>query len=1171
MAFAPDPKDAQISISVFGGFVSEMAAPDLPEGVSPDCSDAIFQPGSVASREALQKVFAAPFPGLASVVYAKSYVGPTGGIHNLYLDSNNILWVEDLVNSPGTYTQLATLVGGTWAKSITAFGREYIAASDGLHGTDIPLQWDGTNLDRVTQDGPGAPPAVQSIALPSVGFGSGPVIAAVTITNCTPFQTYFNVVCSSSVAPLYAGLQVTIAGSSVAFYNTTWTITAVYPVTNTFIVTAFVPLATLSGAGGTATPTNGSALVRQKNIVTAYCAAAHLLKVGYQVQVAGVPTFAVGGGVSTIVINNENTPGIATITTVSAHGLLPGIFVSISGVSAVVVGTVISSIVRSGQVVTVTTSTAHGLSPGAIVTLAGVTATSFNTTVQVVNVVSTTIFTFIQVDVDASSSGGTVSINWPIPNSATPTYFEVLSTPTTTTFQVSLNYSDGTWTTGTVSYAWNGTFYVSAILSSTIFQYQQYGPDANYVAVSGESFTPVGQAAPGVHQCQVLFLTRQGAITRPSPPVQCVAAGGQYLSVSNIPLGPSNVIARILAFTGASGATYFYIPATPQVNGQIVGTATQINDNVTTSILLDFSDPTLFSATGISIPGNNLANQIVLDGALGFGFYGGRLAAWGMRNRIQNLLNMSFDGGQFSGSNFPCGWTVGTGVSGGGALVTTGRYGWAWQPSGAGSIYQGAYQDAYGAPILTANTTYRLRAWIKGAGTSLTATIASASTGFSATATVNGATAGSFQEANFSLTMPEPIPSDMRLTLTWTGTPIVDELSIIYQANPYLDSILYASYFQNPEGIDGVTGKFGSLQDAHKVMDIADIRQTLYMLTQEPGGRLHETSDNGVTEPAGWTVNQVAANCGLLSAFALTKSQADDSSAAGGEEWFAWASSSGARIFGGSEPLKMSQEIQPDWQKINPAYNVGAWALNDPVARRIYFGLPAAGSSGTASRIYMVDYRGLNTAADIGMTGPIRIGFTGKLVATDHARKWSPWNLTLNGAALMYRQQGALVPVFFAGNGGSPGVGASYGNVYTLNAAKLTDDDYGQIFPYYVTYFMPTHDQEQQMQIGGGRKLLVYLQAFIAGIGTVTITPYCDALTNPWIITGSRALNANPKFDLEWPGGETYAQRMALKFASSPASGTDNSFNLQKVVAYLRKAARLPVRGALWRAVIGSS
>jgi hypothetical protein len=1175
VAFSPDPKDAQISTSVFGGLVTEMAAPDLPEGVSPDCQDVVFQPGSVASRPGLQKVFATPFPEggpsnfRPSIVYAKSFAGPTGRIANLYLDSNNILWWEDVLISPGIYTQLATLLG-SWAKSITALNREYIATSDGLHGADIPLQWDGTNLDRVTQDGPGAPPAVQSIALPSVGLGSGPVIGGTVITECDPAGdadgnlTGFYVHCAASVASFFAGAQVTIAGSSVAFYNSSWTVTAVYPEFNMFLVLAYVPPATTFGTGGTATIASGVALVRQKNVVTAYTAADHQLQVGYQMQLAGVPTFAVGGGISSIVIDNEDNPGVATITTVSAHGLLPGIFVSIKGVTATAVGTGIAAIVRAGQIVTVTMNAAHGLSPGAIVTVAGVTAASFNSTVQVLNVVSSTIFTFIQVDVDATSSAGTVSINWPIPNSATPTYFEVLACPTTTKFQVAINYSDGTWASGAVSYAWNGTFYVSAVLSATAFQYQQYGPDATYTTTSGESVTPHGQAAPGVHQCQVLFLTRQGAITRPSPPVQVVAAGGQYLSVSNIPIGPANVIARILAFTGASGATFFYIPATPQVNGQTVGTSTQINDNVTTAALLDFSDPTLFAATGISIPGNNLANQIVLDSVLGFGFYAGRLLAWGMRNRIQNFLNLSFDGGQFSGSNYPCGWLVASGVSGGGALVTTGRWGWAWQPSGAGSIYQSAYQDAYGAPILTANTPYRFRAWIQGAATSLTATLSSASASFSATATVNGLTDGSFQEAAFSQAMPTPIPSDMILTLTWTGTPIVDELSVIYQDNPYLDSIIYASYVNNPEGIDGVTGKFGSIQDSRKVMDIADLRQTLYFLTQEPSGRLHETSDNGVTEPAGWSVNEVAANCGLLSAFGLTKSQADDASAAGGEEWFAWASSSGGRIFGGSQPLKLSQEIQPDWDTINPADNAAVWALNDPVARRIYFGLPLSPDSrGAPNQLYVMDYRGLNSAEEIGNTGPVRIGFTGRVVATDHSRKWTRWTLPTNGAALMYREAGTIQPVLFAGNGWAPGVQLSSGNVYTLNPAKLTDDDYGQIHPYYVTFFAPSHDQEQALQLGGGRKLLVYLQAFVSGVGSIAITPFCDALTNPWTVTGTRTLSLTPKYDLEWPGGNAQAQRIALKFASVPTSGTDNAFNLQKVVATLRRATHLPVRGAV--------
>ena len=1190
MAFSPNPKDATIAISVFGGLVTEEAPPDLPEGVSPDCQDNIFQPGNVSSREALEKVFAQEFPVIApatlipSVVYGKSYAGPTGAIANLYLDSNGILWLENL-SSPGFYTQLSTLLG-QWAKSCTAFGREYIAASDGLHGTDIPLQWDGTNLDRVTQDGPGAPPNVASIALPSVSMvATGSTVLALTESDPSGFApinpTAINTWTANDVSGLSAGGSLTIAGytGDSAYMNGTWTITNIIPnwgtggYLNLIQLSAALPAtAVFSTSPATGTFASGT-MVRQGNVVTVNCATPHGLLVGYQALIAGVGASIVGTGISSIVIDNENNPGVATVTTSTPHGLLPNNFVSIAGVAEVIVGIAITSATWEGGLVTVVTSSAHGLTPGCLVTIAatGGTSGAFNGSFIVLSVPSTESFTYALVPLTAPSpaSGGTVSLNWPITDTPTPTYFEVLSSPTPTTFQVAINYSDGTWTSGAASFAWDGTFYVSTVVSPTVFQYQQYGPNANTSSVG--TATPFGQAAPGIHQCQVLFLTRQGAITAPSPPVQFEAAGGQYVSISNLPIGPPNIVGRILAFTGAEGATYFYIPSTPQVNGQIVGTSTQINDNATTAVVLDFSDPTLFSATGISIPGNNIVNQIVFDSVLAFRYYAGRLIALGMRNRIQNFLNLSFDGGQFynspgsTASNFPCGWTVGTGASGGGKLTTTGRWGWAWQATGAGSIYQGAFEDAYGAPILTGNTPYTFRVWIGPglASATITLTISSASTGFSSSATVNGATIAGFQQANFSETMPAAIPVDMILTLTWTGTPLFDEISVIYQDNPYLDAFAYQSYVDNPEAFDGVTGKLGSAQDSHKIMDIANLRETLYLLTQDPGGRLHETSDNGTTEPSGWTVNEVAANCGLLSAFGLTKSQADDSSSAGGEEWFAWASSSGARIFGGSDPMKISQEIQPDWQDINPAFNVGVWALNDPVARRIYFGLPLAGvSAGAASKIYMVDYRGLNTANEIGNTGPIRIGFSGKLIATDHARKWSRWNLAINGAALMYRQSGALQPVFFAGNGQEPGVAASYGNVYTLNPAKLTDDDYGQIYPYYVTFFMPGHDEEQAFQLGGGRKLLAYLQAFISGVGTLTIIPLCDALTNPWSLTGTRALTANPKFDLEWPGGEAQAQRIALKFASGPTSGTDNGFNLQKVVATIRKAARLPVRGS---------
>ena len=236
---------------------------------------------------------------------------------------------------------------------------------------------------------------------------------------------------------------------------------------------------------------------------------------------------------------------------------------------------------------------------------------------------SPTTVVYIQVDSDATSGGGGIgSIAWPIPdNTPTPTYFEVVSAPTALTFQIQVSYADGTWTSGIVQFPWDGTFFVTAIPSSTSLVYQQYGPNGTNTTVG--TVTPWGQAAPGLHVCQVLWVTRQYAVSEPSPPTTFIANGGQYVSVTNIPLGPANVIARILAFSGAqpnvpgSQPPMFYLPVPANVTGLVVSTATQLNDNATTSAVFDFSDNSLFTGLGISVPGNNLRTQIVLDGSTG--------------------------------------------------------------------------------------------------------------------------------------------------------------------------------------------------------------------------------------------------------------------------------------------------------------------------------------------------------------------------------------------------------------------------------------------------------------------------------------------------------------------------------------------------------------------------
>jgi hypothetical protein len=427
----------------------------------------------------------------------------------------------------------------------------------------------------------------------------------------------------------------------------------------------------------------------------------------------------------------------------------------------------------------------------------------------------------------------------------------------------------------------------------------------------------------------------------------------------------------------------------------------------------------------------------------------------------------------------------------------------------------------------------------------------------------------------------------MLLLITGTSTTDtvrteMDELSLIYTDNPYRTG-LYGSYVNNPEGIDGVTGYFGPSQDTRTVMDMGIIRNSLYLLTRDPSGRLHQTNDNGTTEPAGWTINQVAANCGALSAFCLSKSQADDETGSGGEEWLSWASSTGARIFGGDNPWKISQEIQPNWTGVSDGNNRGfrglnfaaattIWSINDTVARVIYFGVPSLDMPGPATAPNMIltlNYRELDNAYEIAKAPPVRTSNQGRLIAADNARKWSVWKRPMNGAAQMYRGP-ALSTIFFAGNGVVPGNGTGFGNVYTLNAAKLTDDDFGLIVPYYVTYGFVTSEQEQAYQLGSVLKMLAYGTAFIQGPGIMTVTWMVNTLANVWKneqtglpINSVRDMSPMEDHDMNFAGGSVTGEKIFFKYASTPLPDqTDNAFSISRMMAAIVKNSKLPVRGA---------
>ena len=999
-----------VPLSLFGGMVTELSPTDVPEGLSPDCQDVAFLPGSVFQRPCLSKLFNAAFPSNPTMVYEKTYIQPNEEPLNLFLDSAAKLWREDVLNSPGTKTLISALPeksgNVTCAQSITAFGREYIAFSDGRHGSHIPLQYDGTNLDRVTQDGPGA--SVGVVDSDNTGIAISSIVPYIP-TSSTAVALYSGTLVSTGIVDfdglkaryVQVGDKILISGSS--SYNGTWTV--------------------LQKIG-----TNG---------------------IIFDSGLASPPTE----------FCNLDT-GLYLLTTATPYGAEP-----------------------------------------ASVTLAGVTDGSYDGT-------------------------------WP-----------VRLEPSSDTILISL-------TPG---------------LSSS----------------SGGTLASAGQIDAGTHQVVCLFLTRQGYITKASPKTFWTAAGGKAATVGPIPLGPSNVVARILAFTGAGGSNFFYIPndlVIPDPSGGLptVISSTVVNDNTSTSAVVNFSDNALFAATAIDIPGRNYFSQGVLSDCIGFFPYASRLFAYGEWNKITNFLNMGFEGGYFILST-PAGWSVGTAN---GTLVNGGSWnsGMAWQITGSGAfdglLIQSAFQDENGIAIIEPSTQYTFRCWANIATPSsgnIVAQFFSPSLGSLSIAEIPASSvssSGGFLAAEFSSSTPSVIPSDIQLRIFSSGVTTVvtlDELQIIPTNDPYLDTQFQGSYVNAPEQFDNLTGILGDTSFAAAIRNCFNIRNVMYFNTAVGA---NSTTDNGTGEPSTWNVNDVSKSVGCVSIHGSDPGRTG--SGESGEQWQFVISEGGLYVFAGGDSLKVSQEIQspsangfPGWNSINQNAIQTAWVKNDLINRRCYVGVPT-GEATAPNVMFVLDYRELNDAYAIANNPPFRVSFSGKMIATDICRKWTRWSLSLNCGEEIARPDGTYQFCVGAGNGQTSGLANGFGNVYEFDANKLTDDDYGQVVPYYTTYYFPSPDQEQALGLDVHRKQADYLTMLMSGTGKTSITPLVNTLQNAFPQLAQYTLQANQNFDWEWDMWVT-GERIALKIGSAPSTGSDNGFNLNTLALTMKKDSWGGVAGTINR------
>jgi hypothetical protein len=1071
--------------------------------------------------------------------YVKTFSQDDGEVATFALDASGTLWEEDVEREPDTLTPVATnILPNTFAKSTTQQDEEWIAFSDLTKGTDIPRH--GSNLDRISQVGPGSGPAVvgsesgtniwditASTGLTQPSAKSNPVDAGhfddinwadgPTGRSSGNVLTIFYTQISNAQDP---DLQV---GRAVYLDLTSAPFTAL---TGTYIITAI----------GEAFPSGSAGAARWY----------------FSVQVGTTGNELVGGATPTGTY--QVTLATLTTTTPAAINVNDGVTIASASPSTWDGAWTILATLNSGQY--------------------QITSTSLTSNIATYN--------YTPIGSSPNIAGGdqitvTGCTNGPIVNGTSLFNVTTYAVATATSSQFTLLLNGANVTTAAET--------ANAITSGTKFQFDPglsnlgAGVDAILGDGGGGTVTTSGSLGSGVRQAVTIFVTRNGYQTAPSPPVIFETTGStNNLQVGGIALGPPNVIARIIAFTGANGGNFFWIPEPVTIQGAgqpVTYTATIVNDNVTTSSTFQFTDAVLLAASAIDIQGNDLFNQIELGSSAWTVAYASRMFYGLENNKIQNLLNTTFDGGYLPNQNgvqAPLGWNVDPVNGIGGSAITSPIFGNSYYVQNStgstaavlGLISQSAFQDFYKVPIILPSFTYsvRVRASCPSGLTtgslvidlfspSLARTFGSFTLAISDMTTAVSLFTGSLLATAFTTS----VQNDLQLRVWASGLAntadfLLDRFEVYPDKQPILTTELQGSYPDNLEAFDGVTGPLGvGTQNNQPALGAFVNYDILYILKTNS---MLSTQDSPGDEPDAWTLREVSNKVGTVGIHSYDY----------GEEWAVTAHRSGLYIFNGSEPIKISQEIQPTWDAVNWKYGYTIWVRNDTVNRKIFVGVPMAtpnqwlpnasvnSNPTTPNVILMLNYKELNTSGELASRGPVKISFSGKLISWDMSRKWSIWQIPSTYADFILRPDGSS-PLFFC----------QANSTISQQIDGLTTDNGQTIDWNYTTYGFVKSEQEPQFGplLGDHRKLVNYLTMNLQGTGNIGVSILPNVLnpTFPWDVVGGIDLTENEQYNIERMVNVA-GDRMYMQFESTESG---SSFQLSEVKLTMQKDPNSPVRG----------
>ena len=513
----------------------------------------------------------------------------------------------------------------------------------------------------------------------------------------------------------------------------------------------------------------------------------------------------------------------------------------------------------------------------------------------------------------------------------------------------------------------------------------------------------------------------------------------------------------------------------------------------------------------------------------------------------------------------PLGWAAGGSFAGGDSALATGQivdWGDAFAITGDGAtakrgeINQSAFEDFLLTPIIARNTSYNVRARLARNNTlaqgTLHINIKSASLGITSVGLAITAAQLTTTYVEFSALLTGAFtspPTDLLLQVFADGTPtnngtfLVDSIEVYPVTIPFNYSTAWFSHAFNPESFDNTTSQVQVRpNDGQQLHTGFPLRNSYYLAKDH---YLCYVTDDGVNEPASWQVTEVSSTIGICGPNAVDYT----------EEFAVFAERSGLYICWGSDPVKITQEIQYDatktgkiaWDSINWQYDHTIWVRIDKVNKQILIGAPVYGAT-TPNFVFVLDYQFLSSPQEIADTPLVTYSsYTGKMIAHGKARKWSVWTIAANAMTFAERSDGTAQPFF--------GNGVANGKIYQqADATSQPSDDGAAINSFWTSYYTPSSMEEQMTKMSSKRKLLGYLTLRAVGNGSLLVSVQAaNRITNLRDFT----LSTSPIGD-QGRGLNLHGERFSISVGTDAVGSW---FQLEKLTPFMRKDASIPVRG----------